>query len=416
MADGSAAVGASGTKNVIGAKRQLAARAPRMVRTAYSLDDFGRIAWWHLPRMLYGYVAGATETNAALRANVEAYEALSLVPRMLRDTTARSSATTLMGETWAQPFGIPPMGLSAAIAYRGDIVLARAARAAGIPAIMSASSLIPMEEVRKEAGVRWYQAYLPGETDRIEKLVDRVIAAGFDTFVLTADVPVPANRENNLRTGFSVPLQPSLRLVMDGVLHPHWLFRTWLKTFQRHGMPHFENMDAHRGPPILSRDLVRAVGKRDGLGWEHLALIRKRWPGKLVVKGILSPEDARLAREGGADGVIVSNHGGRQLDHALAPLLSLPAIKAQAGGMAVMIDGGIRRGTDILKALALGADFCFVGRPFLFAAALAGEEGVAHAIGLLAAEVERDMALLGINSPAAMEPGMVVPRGAMLPA
>jgi L-lactate dehydrogenase (cytochrome) len=393
-----------------GEARAAVPKPPRRVRRAYSLDDFGRLAQRHLPRMLFGYVAGGVEDDVALRGNRAAFEALALVPRMLRDTTGRTAATELFGRRWSQPFGIAPMGLSAAIAYRGDSVIAAAARKAGIPAIMSASSLIPMEQVRAEGAPPWYQAYLPGEPARIEPLVDRVAAAGFDTFVLTADVPVPANRENNLRTGFTVPLQPSLRLAWDGVSHPAWLFGTWLRTFRRHGMPHFENMDAHRGPPILSRDLVRAVGRRDGLVWEHLALIRRRWSGRLVVKGILSAEDARLAREHGADGVIVSNHGGRQLDGTVAALQVLPAVREAAGGMAVMLDSGIRRGTDVLKALALGADFVFVGRPMLFAAALAGEEGVAHAIGLLAAELDRDMALLGIGTPAAMEPGMVVPR------
>ena len=174
------------------------------------------------------------------------------------------------------------------------------------------------------------------------------------------------------------------------------LFRS--RTLLAHGMPHMENMDAMRGPPFLSRHLVRALGNRDGLTWEHLRLIRRRWKGKLAVKGILSKEDAHIARESGADGIIISNHGGRQLDGATAPLRVLPEIAAVSGGMTVMIDSGFRRGTDILKALSLGADFVFLGRPFLYAAAVGGEPGVAHAIKLLSEEIDRDMALLGVAS------------------
>jgi L-lactate dehydrogenase (cytochrome) len=167
-------------------------------------------------------------------------------------------------------------------------------------------------------------------------------------------------------------------------------------------MPHFENMDAGRGPPIVSSTLMRAFGARDGLAWEHLELIRKRWKGKLVVKGIISPEDARMCRDAGADGIMVSNHGGRQLDGTISGLRSLPEIARDAGGMTVMYDGGIRRGSDVLKALALGASFVFVGRPMLSAAAVAGEEGVKHAIGLLSEEIDRNMAMMGIQNPSEM--------------
>jgi L-lactate dehydrogenase (cytochrome) len=225
-----------------------------------------------------------------------------------------------------------------------------------------------------------------------------VAAAGFEIFVLTVDLPVPGNRENNVRNGFSMPLQPSLRLAWDGITRPRWLLGNVARTLLFKGMPHFENMDATRGPPILSRNLVRAVGRRDGLNWSHVELIRRRWKGPLVIKGILARQDARLAREAGADGVIVSNHGGRQLDSAIAPLQALPEVLSEAGEMAVMIDGGIRRGTDVLKALALGAQFVFLGRPFLYAAAVGGENGVQHAASLLSDEIDRNMALLGITS------------------
>jgi L-lactate dehydrogenase (cytochrome) len=377
---------------------------PRSLRRILSLDDFEQAARRHLPRMLYGFVSGAAETDSSLRDNRAAFGELGFVTRVLADVTERQTGRALLGRRHAAPFGIAPMGASALSAYRGDLVFARAAAAANIPMILSASSLIPLEDVRAEGPTAWYQAYLPGEAGRIEALVDRVLAAGYDTFVLTADVPVSANRENNVRNGYSLPLRPNLRLAWEGISHPRWLFGTALRTLKNHGMPHFENMDATRGPPVLSSNLIRAIGRRDGLAWEHLALIRARWPGHLLVKGILSAEDARIARDHGADGVIVSNHGGRQLDGAVAPLRVLPEIAQAAGGMAVILDGGIRRGTDVLKALALGADFTFLGRPFLYAAAVGGEAGLRHAITLLWEEIHRDMAMLGITDLAQLSP------------
>jgi L-lactate dehydrogenase (cytochrome) len=362
-----------------------------------ALSDFEAAGRRHLPRMLHGFVAGAAETDQSLRDNRAAFGEWGFVPRVLSDTSRRDAATRLLGEAFQAPFGIAPMGAGAVCAFRSDVVLARAAAAAGIPMITSASSLIPMEEIAA-AGSRWYQAYLPGEPERIERLVERVRRAGYTTFVLTADVPVPANRENNLRNGFSVPIKPSARLVWEGMTHPRWLLGTFARTLLWHGMPHFENMDAGRGPPILSKDLVRQVGTRDRLDWSHLALIRRLWQGPLLVKGLLAAEDARLAREHGADAVILSNHGGRQLDGALSPLRVLPEVVAALGSYPVLLDGGVRRGSDVLKALALGARFVFVGRPFLFAAAVAGEAGVARAIALLKEEVLRNMALLGVTA------------------
>ena len=372
--------------------------APRALRRYLSLDDFEAAARRRLPRFLYGYIAGAAETDAALRDNRRAFDEYGLVPRVLNDVSAREQTTELFGKTYSSPFGIPPMGSAALCAYRGDIVLARAAAAMNLPMILSASSLITLEDVQRENRAAWYQAYLAGDAARIEPLVDRVAAAGYDTFVVTADVPVAPNRENNIRNGFQVPLAITPRVAWDTITHPDWLLGTWARTVINHGMPHFENMDAVRGPPVLSKNLMRNIGKRDQLAWKHVELIRRRWKGKLVVKGLISPADARIARESGVDGVIVSNHGGRQLDCTVSSLRTLPEISAEANGMTVMLDGGIRRGTDVLKALALGAHFVFIGRPLLFAAVAAGEAGVRRALTLLRDEVDRDMALLGIRS------------------
>jgi len=380
---------------------------PRALRRYLSLDDFEATARRRLPKMLYGYISGGVETDSAVADNRRAFDEYGFVPRVLNDVSGREQTTQLFGKTYASPFGIPPMGSAALCAYRGDIVLTRAAAAMKVPMILSASSLITLEDVRRENPDAWYQAYLAGDASRIEPLVDRVAAAGYDTFVVTADVPVSANRENNIRNGFQVPLAVAPRIVWDAMTHPHWLFGTWVRTLLNYGMPHFENMDANRGPPVLSKNLMRNIGKRDQLAWKHVELIRKRWKGKLVVKGLIAPADARIARESGVDGVIVSNHGGRQLDYTVSSLRTLPEIAAEAGGMTVMLDGGIRRGTDVLKALALGAQFVFIGRPLLYAAVAAGEAGVQRALTLLRDEVDRDMALLGIRSVSEISPDLV---------
>ncbi|WP_186121230.1 alpha-hydroxy acid oxidase [Burkholderia gladioli] len=390
------------------------ARQPHKALARYlSLDDFELAAKRHLPRPIFGYIAGAAERNASLDDNQRVYAEYRFITRVLRDVSKRSQSRTLFGHTWSAPFGIAPMGISALSAYRGDLVLAQAARRADIPMIMSGSSLIPLETVARAAPRTWFQAYLPGEADKIHALVERVERVGYETLVLTVDTAVLANRENNVRAGFSTPLKPSLRLAMEGITHPRWLFGTALKTLVRHGMPHFENSYATRGAPIFSRRVARDFGAKDHLNWEHVEQIRRQWKGRLIIKGLLAADDASMASDRGVDGVIVSNHGGRQLDGAVAPLRVLPEIAAAVRGrIPVMIDGGIRRGTDVLKALALGADFVFVGRPFNYAAAVAGEPGVDHAIAILRAEVQRNLGLLGLNALDELGPHMLLKESA----
>jgi L-lactate dehydrogenase (cytochrome) len=384
---------------------------PRILRRILALDDFEDAARPVIPRPIFGYVTGGAETNASRRANREVWNELAFLPRMLVDTSARALKTTLFGHTYDAPFGIAPMGGTAMAAYEGDLVLARAAAAANVPMILSGAALTPLEKVREAGPTAWFQAYLPGEDSTITELVERVARAQYDTLVLTVDVQVAANRENNVRSGFDTPQRPTLRLAWESIIRPRWLFGMLLRTLLAHGMPYFENM----GPrvPLISRTGERGRGRRDKLSWRHLELMRRLWKGRLVVKGILDRNDARLARECGADGIIVSNHGGRQLDGAVAPLRALPGVVAEARGMTVMMDSGVRRGTDVLKALALGAQFVFVGRPFICAAAVAGVPGVLHGIKLLREEIERDMALIGISSLAEMRRELLAPaRGA----
>ena len=362
-----------------------------------SLDDFEDAARRHLPRPIFGYVAGAVENGATLRDNRAAFDELGFIPRNVTDVSRRTTTTRLFDRDYAAPFGIAPMGISALSAYRGDLVQARAARDAGIPMMLSGSSLIRMEDIAAECPDTWFQAYLPGEPQRMAALVERVGRAGFRTLVVTVDSQILSNREHNVRAGFSTPLRPSLRLAWDGLTHPRWLLGTALRTLVHHGLPHFENNYAERGAPILARNVARDFGGRDHLSWDHVRQVRQSWQGRMIVKGVMCVEDALLARAAGADGIVVSNHGGRQLDSTVSPLRVLPRIVEAAGDMPVMVDSGFRRGTDVLKALALGARFVFVGRPFNYAAAIGGEAGVRHAIDLLASEVQRNMGMLGLN-------------------
>ena len=382
---------------VPGTRAEAPPQAPRHLRGILSLDDFERAARRHLPRPLFAYVSGGVEDNVSREDNRAAFGEWRFVPRVLTGVSGRSQETTLLGTPYAHPFGIAPIGIAALYAYRGDLVLAQAARAAGIPMAMSGSSLIRMEEVAQAAPDAWFQAYLPGDERTITELLERAARAGFATLMLTVDVPMAGNRENNVRAGFSTPLRPTPRLAWDGLTHPRWLFGTFLGTIVRHGMPHFENNYARRGAPILSPNVLRDFSDRGNLDWGHFDLIRRLWPGKMVVKGILDARDARIAVDRGADAIVVSNHGGRQLDGAIAPLRVLPEIAAACGAVPVLLDSGIRRGTDVLKAIALGARFVLLGRSFGYAAAVAGEAGVRHAIGILATEIDRDMAMLGIT-------------------
>ncbi|MFC7398113.1 alpha-hydroxy acid oxidase [Chelatococcus sp. GCM10030263] len=383
--------------------------APGRLAKIFSLDDFQLAAERCLPRCVYGFVSGGVETNVSREANRAAFADWSFRPRVLVNTVGRSQAATLFGQTFRAPFGIAPMGSTSLGAFEGERVLAATAYEAGIPFILSGSTLMRMEKIIQANPDAWFQAYIPGDRATVGPLIARAARAGYRTLVVTVDVPVNGNRENNARNGFSLPLRPTMRLAWDGITHPRWLVMNLCRTLLKNGMPHFENITIERGPPLISPHAERSFGRRDSLTWDDIAWIRAQWKDTLVIKGILAPEDARQAEAVGADGIIVSNHGGRQLDGAMASLRALPEVAAAAGRLTVMLDSGIRRGTDVMKALALGASFVFVGRPFLFAAAVADEAGVRHAITLLAEEIDRDMALIGCTSLADLSPAFLVP-------
>ncbi|HVY13996.1 MAG TPA: alpha-hydroxy acid oxidase [Rhodopila sp.] len=388
---------------------QLAANLPASLARIFSLEDLESQARRRLPRRIFGFVEGGVETNAARNANRAAFAAWWFRPRVLVNTVDRDLSTRMLSKTWSAPFGIAPMGATSLMAFECERVLAEAAGEANIPFVLSGSSLMPLETIIKANPNAWFQAYIPGDRARIGPLVDRVASAGYGTLVVTVDVSVAGNRENNARNGFMLPLRPSLSLACDGITHPHWLFANLARTLLTRGMPHFENVDAVRGAPLIAAQAERSFGRRDALSWEDIGWIRDRWPGTLLLKGILDPQDALRAETIGADGIIVSNHGGRQLDGAMPSLAALPDVARSVGNLTVAMDSGVRRGTDVLKALALGAAFVFVGRPFLYAAAVAGKAGVRHAISLLSLEIDRNMAMLGCTGIDQVSPSLLVP-------
>lgn len=370
-------------------------KTPRRLRNVMCLDDLEPLGRAYLPRILWEFVETGVEGNLSRAGNIQAFKDVWLKPRVLNDVSHRSTSRTLLGHTYDVPVGIAPMGASAMFGYEADLNFARAARKANIPYLMSGSAVIPMEKVAEANPDVWFQGYVETSREPIDAMCTRIERAGIDHFVVTVDVPVAGNRGSNMRAGFNYPITPTLKLALDGLMHPNWLFETFFRTLRTTGMPHMENLAAERGIPMISLSAPRRVNAREGLNWEDIKWLRDRWKGRLSIKGILSGEDAKLAAKTGLDSVIVSNHGGRQLDTAIAPLKVIPEIVAEKGNMAVIMDGGVRRGTDVIKALALGADFVFVGRPFLLGAALGQEAGVAHVIEILRSEIDRNLALLG---------------------
>ncbi len=368
---------------------------PPRLHQVVCLDDLEPLARAYLPKALWEFASMGAEANLSRDGNRIAFEEIWFKPRVLNDVSRRTISRTMLGKTYDAPIGIAPMGASAMFGFEADLNFARAAKAANIPYIMSGSALVPMEKVISVNPDVWFQAYVDADRGSIAALAGRVKQAGFQNLVVTVDVPVPGNRRATLRRGFEYPIRPSLPLALDGALHPIWLVRTLLRTLLATGMPHIENYGTERGIPMISLNAPSRKHVRDGLNWEDLKWLRDFWPGKLIIKGVLSAEDTSIASEIGLDGIMVSNHGGRQLDGSISPLKVLPEIVAEKGNMAVIFDGGIRRGTDVVKALALGADFTFIGRPFLYAATLGEEAGIAYAIEMINAEIGRTIALLG---------------------
>jgi len=375
-------------------------------RQAYNIGDLQAIAQRRLPRVAYEFLARGTEDEVTLRANRADFERIRFVPRTLVNVSKRSQKVTLWGRTFESPFGIAPTGASGLYCYDADVALGRAAAAAGVPYVLSTASFVPMERVARDAGgAKWFQLYMSKDHDLARGLVTRALDAGFEALVITTDVVVGGNREYNRRNNFEVPFTLNVANMVDGALHPRWLAGVFLRTLLASGVPRFQNLDVNNGGRITSPTLTEFRTRRTELNWEDFAWLRKLWPKQLLIKGIMTVEDARLAAQHGADGIFVSNHGGRQLDGAQSPIEVLPQIADAVGKqLAIMLDGGIRRGTDVVKALALGARMVFVGRATLFGAAAGGEAGALHALKLLRTEVDRVIGLLGCNSVEQLNP------------
>ncbi|WP_367159868.1 alpha-hydroxy acid oxidase [Kozakia baliensis] len=370
----------------------------RLARTALNLEDFETLVRRRLPRSVFGYVEGGADDGDAVTHNRNALRAIRMIPNVLGDVSQRTQQTTLFGQTFSAPFIVAPMGASSIVGYDADNAMAHAARRANIPFTLSANSITPIEEMAKTYPGAWFAAYQSPDHQNIQDMCLRVADAGLSLYMLTVDVPVASNRENNVRTGYTMPFQLSQRLCLDVLRHPRWALGTMLRTMRHRGIPRINNVDPSSRPSIFSKE-IGAVTGHAAFSWRHAEHIRKHWKGPFVLKGILSPRDARLAREIGADGIVVSNHGGRQLDSAVSPVEVLEAIRSESGSMTVLADSGFRRGTDILKGMALGADGILIGRPFLYAATLGGQNAVAYAIARLKRELDIDMALLGVNTP-----------------
>jgi isopentenyl diphosphate isomerase/L-lactate dehydrogenase-like FMN-dependent dehydrogenase len=375
------------------------------VSSAYNIEDLRQLAQRCLPRVAWDYLERGAEDDVTMVANRAAFERIHFQPRTLVDVSGRTLRHTLFGKTYTAPFGIAPTGAAGLYSFEADIALARAAANAGVPFVLSTASFVAMERVAKEAeGSKWFQLYMSKDREAAERLVRRAFDAGYEALVVTTDVPVGANREYNLRNGFSIPFRINARNVVDGLLHPRWLTQVFLRTLLTSGVPRFQNVDSNVGGRIIAKDLSAFRARRDALDWSDMAWLRTIWPRKLLIKGVLTADDARLALQHGADGVVVSNHGGRQLDGARAAIDALPAIVEAVGTrMPVLFDSGVRRGSDIVKALALGADFVFTGRATLYGAAAGGEAGVARALELLHSETDRVMALIGCNTVAELD-------------
>jgi (S)-mandelate dehydrogenase len=320
------------------------------------------------------------------------------VPRTLAGVGTPDLSTEILGETCHLPLVIAPTGFNGMLWPQGDLMLARAAADAGIPFTLSTVSNFSLAKMTAEVkqGI-WFQLYPFKDPGSVDRLVDRAAEAGVRTLVVTTDVPVLGAREWDQRN-YRAPMKLSLASVLDVLGHPGWLKRVMIPS----GAPEFENLKELL-PPGASSALagVRFMGTQinSKLGWADMEHIRRRWQGKLVLKGILCVEDARRAAEMGADGIVLSNHGGRQLDSCVSGVELLPAVSAELGAkLCVLVDGGFRRGSDVLKAMALGAHGVMIGRPTLYGLAAGGQPGVSHALGLLRAEMERTLTLLGCRA------------------
>lgn len=362
----------------------------------FSVKDFEKKARRRLPNCVYEFIRGGAEDEASLAMNRHAFDDYAFIPRGLVDVSKRSQAITLWDRQYDSPVGIAPTGLTSIVSYQADRALARQAVQDKIPYIISGASNVALETLQEDNQDCWYQGYFPSNRTRIQAIMDRIERAGIRVLVVTIDTSVGANRENNARRGFSVPLKLRPSLLLDGALHPHWATQVFMRTLLTSGIPRFANFYETIGSPITEDAPHGMRTDRDSLSWDDIEWIRANWKHRFVLKGVLHPADAERAVKAGLDAIIVSNHGGRQLDGSISPMRALPQVIASVpAGFPVIVDGGFRRGSDVLKAIALGARMTLIGRPILYGAAVAGQQGIARVIDIFRSEIDRNLALLG---------------------
>ncbi|MGH8721822.1 MAG: alpha-hydroxy acid oxidase [Burkholderiales bacterium] len=374
-----------------------------------------RMARRRLPRLVFDFCDGGAEDEVTLRRNESAFDELEFVPRPLNGTGAPDPSLELFGQRLSLPLIIGPTGLSGMLWPRGEVAAARAAANAGTIYTMSHGSTVTIEDLARDApGPKWFQVFMYRDRDLTRSFAERARDAGYQALILTTDNQVLGQRERDLRNGFTVPPRITLRNSLDMALRIPWLLRLA-------GAPiSFANYASEERKDILSLATYVANLLDPTMTWRDVEWLRRIWTGPLLIKGILHPEEARSAVEHGVDGVIVSNHGGRQLDGAIPSIRALPAVvDAVAGRVPVLLDGGVRRGADVVKALALGATACLIGRPHLWGLAVAGEAGVARVLEIFRREIDRVLALGGWNGIAALDRGALglpTPLAAAMPA
>jgi len=370
------------------------------VERALNFHDLRAIARRRLPRIIFDFIEGGCDDDFCLDRNRDAFQKYRLMPRYLVDTSQRDQGVTLFGRRYSAPFGMCPMGLIGLAQPNTDLLLAAAAAEFNLPYLMSNASNASIEQAARIAPDNtWFQIYMTTDDGINQDLVKRARDLGLQTLVVTVDVPENSNRERNRRNGFGRPPKMTLPVMLEAALHPGWVLQ-----FLRHGRtPPMENWDPYAAPGAGRQGGADLYGKYTparAMNWARLDEVRRLWPGNLVVKGILDPRDALRAVEAGVNGIIVSNHGGRQLDMAPAPIEVLPWIKAAVGERAeLLLDSGVRRGSDIVIALALGAKCTLFGRPWLYASVAGrGAPGVRHAVSIMRREVDIIMGQTGLVS------------------
>jgi (S)-mandelate dehydrogenase len=365
---------------------------------AFSIEDLRRIAKKRLPQAIFDFFDGGAEDEVTLRENRAAFERVRLLPKVLVNVAKVDTTARLFGEDSALPLAIGPTGGIGAGRPGADLALARAAKAFGVPYTLATPATASIEAIAEIGGRRWFQLYVVRDREFREKLVARARDAGYEALLVTVDLAVAGKRERDPRNGFVTPYRPSWRNS-----HDVWRKPAWLVDILRGGLPQMENFAGYKFSSTAVTDIVTAVGREmdASLDWEYLKRLRELWPRKLLIKGVERADDAERAAAIGCDGVVVSNHGGRQLDGAMATLDALPSIVNSVGKkMTVLLDGGVRRGVDILKARALGAHAVLTGRATLFGVMAGGEAGARKALEILGSEYERAMKLCGVRSSA----------------